>query len=722
MIVFIELLHNNPSITTLQAFVDDIAIKLDNTFTINDLLTYEGNDVRIKASYVKNSNDAASIGRLDSPTLIRVPIERVGKEFISTAGNLVVPNNDFKAFLSDGIKELIKSPDYVPLNRNTANLGANSSVYRIANNATVWVWCKALGEDGEKGKLLNLTPFIESLTTTINKQGGNFSVKLLPLMAKYQRAFSYDKQGGWEIDTNHLMKYFYRGTDNYLQRYPTHQVTSEGLKRSRLFFHNVITQNDVLFIQFETLKLEEKQRAADEFGLPQTSNDLFINPSELVGRNWDMIALVDDNKSSYNAAAADMSVEVIGRDLMKILIEDGCYFFPFDFATEKGGFVNASDDKGSLKRLINGELAFFNSYVDRTIEFTIRFVFNQLANIEIVDSSLFQYYLEQVYKYDIIEKQPNQQQNTSVAGNVYEQDSNFKKVLVDGIWQCVRVIIDGEIANRRIVDSSISSDSGSLLSFIQKVCQDPFVEFWGETYGENYFFIARKPPFTGRAIKSYLDDGVVFDVLEDDIYSENLSFTDGDAYSWYRIIPKGNFFGDGNGITLAEFPAIYFEEYAKIWGSRPMSVVSNYIDYQGVASVNKSVNLDFLKDQAIQDLAYIIETHAYLPFTRRGSITLKGDRRLKRGMFLRHGGTNEIYHIDGVNQAYSHSAQSNDRTTVVQVSRGMREEYLDESNVHSYFKIIDLDKDPATGKSRSNNFKINKDTFNFFLTRSQFKI
>ena len=713
----IEILHNLPSITTLQGFVDENQILLDETFDLNNLLTFEGNDRRVQASYFNNPDEVANVNRLESPTLLKVPSERVKKDTAVVAGNLIKPNRSFRLFLSNEIKNIVTNEGYKPINKKSAIFGVNSSLFRIYNNATVWCWCKAASEGEEEGVLINLSPFVESIVVNTGQNGGNFSVKLLPVLADYERAFSYDPSKGWKVDDETLNKYVYRGTKNYLLRRHTHKQQNGKNKRAKLFFHNVISSNDVVFIQFEALEMEREQRYEDFISSRGSGNfSLYKDASELQGRNWDMIGLVDTNKASYNAQNSDMSVEILGRDLMKLLIEDGCYFFPLDFATEEGGFINASSNEGSLKRLINGELPFFNSYVDRTIEYTIRFVFNQLSNIKICSNELFKYVSEKVFKYDI--RESINQEEIGVDAS-YDSETIYKKTLAEGIWQAVRVVIDEEIADRRIVDSSISSDSGSLLSFIQKVCQDPFVEFWGDTYGDSFYFIARKPPFTSSSIKSYINDNLVIDLLEDDIYQENLQFDDGEVYSWYRLIPKGNFFGDGGGITLSEFPAIFLQEYADIWGSRPLQVVSNYIDYQGVSG-DKSVNLEYLKNQSTQDLAFIIETNCYLPFTRRGTITVKGDRRFKRGVFLRHHGTGEIFYIESVSQTYTQDMNTTDRTTVLNVVRGMVEEYIDESKEISYFNIVDLDKN-IDGVSQSINFKVNKHVFDFFLNRRQYK-
>ena len=82
----------------------------------------------------------------------------------------------------------------------------------------------------------------------------------------------------------------------------------------------------------------------------------------------------------------------------------------------------------------------------------------------------------------------------------------------------------------------------------------------------------------------------------------------------------------------------------------------------------------------------MIESNIYLPFTRLGTITVVGDRRFKKGTWMRLVETGEIYYIDGVTQNYSISKSSVNRTTTLNLSRG-----IVESNWEQYFKIATLD-------------------------------
>ena len=47
---------------------------------------------------------------------------------------------------------------------------------------------------------------------------------------------------------------------------------------------------------------------------------------------------------STSPGSTSVSIEITGRDLMKLFIEDGVYFYPFDY-TSSGIFANESDQE-----------------------------------------------------------------------------------------------------------------------------------------------------------------------------------------------------------------------------------------------------------------------------------------------------------------------------------------------------------------------------------------
>jgi hypothetical protein len=170
----------------------------------------------------------------------------------------------------------------------------------------------------------------------------------------------------------------------------------------------------------------------------------------------------------------------------------------------------------------------------------------------------------------------------------------------------------------------------------------------------------------------------------------------------------GSFIEQGDGAEMINLPAVMFPEYVEIFGSKVLHVQSNYLDFdQSVSDLSES-NITLIRKQSREDLDWLIETHAYLPFSRKGTITLKGDKRIKKGTNIRMFGTGEIYHVDNVSNSGSYSEQQ-DRTTVLQVSHGLVEKYLP-----NYFKLIDIQH------GTENSWKVNQDIFKFFIQRKQF--
>lgn len=376
------------------------------------------------------------------------------------------------------------------------------------------------------------------------------------------------------------------------------------------------------------------------------------------------------------------------------------------------------------------------------------------------------------------------------------------KDIMDGVWGIITTIIDPSVANLKLVDTSISETQGSLLTTLNKVCHKPFVEFFTDTYGDKFYFVIRKPPFDKDGVLSaiYGDKivteksknvtnsnpntvdldlskkpeipnanynqtdpiaqttlsidsfkGFIIDIEEADIVNESLDYYTGEIYSWYRVEPQGLLWGSSDKMTWAFLPAIYFEEYSDIWGSRPYQVTTPYLPLKGDADANSTYQLNSILKMAFRDLKFIIDTTCYLPFTRQGSITLNKDRRIKRGCWIRHKGTNEVYYVDSVSHSTNVYPIAN--TTTISVSRGMVEKYLKPgqrvegiTEDISYFNIIntELDFEQKKSKTRSSSFveknpttvtektedltpdkvlgkfKVNKEVFNFFHQKKQF--
>jgi hypothetical protein len=199
-------------------------------------------------------------------------------------------------------------------------------------------------------------------------------------------------------------------------------------------------------------------------------------------------------------------------------------------------------------------------------------------------------------------------------------------------------------------------------------------------------------------------------------------------------------------------PAVLFPEYAAIYGSRDLSIQSQYRSFNKafikdeLNEKNKSQQGDAEVRHSIHDLKYIIECNAYNPFTRSGTIQIAGNRRIKRGVFIRIQAFGsdfpEIFYVDAVSHDYSVTSAGVNRTTTLSVSHGMIERYMFEGE-HlpkytdsgkyipegiSYFNIINFgdyenSKDKITMDSWMNiisSWKVNIDIFRFFLRKMQF--
>lgn len=288
----------------------------------------------------------------------------------------------------------------------------------------------------------------------------------------------------------------------------------------------------------------------------------------------------------------------------------------------------------------------------------------------------------------------------------------------NGIWQIVKLVIDKEIAKRRIVDSSISSANGSLMNFIKKCCQEPFVEFYADTYGDMYYLIVRKPPYDKISIQSMLNGqyrteegsvsgASVIDIDSSQLLSDTLYHSDTNVTSWYHFTPQNSFYGGSEQYALAVIPAVFFEEYAEIWGSKTMDRVNNYTPYIHLDSGKESNT--YIQKQAYEDLRYMIESSAYLPFTRQGTINIQLDRRIKIGNIIRLKTTDEIFFVDDVTHNMSIADKKIDATTIVTVSRGMVEKYISgvkrisekdkKEKIFSYFTIINTEPDYSKTKT-----------------------
>lgn len=305
--------------------------------------------------------------------------------------------------------------------------------------------------------------------------------------------------------------------------------------------------------------------------------------------------------------------------------------------------------------------------------------------------------------------------------------------LAPGIWQITKLLIDSSVAEKQVLDSGISTQQGSLLNFFRKVCQEPLVEFMGETFGNQYYWIVRRPPFDKENFNKMIDLTLI-SLNPDDILSTDLVWNNQGIYSWYQYVPYADLLGIRESNLFV--PAVFFPEFASVWGSRPLCVESNYYNFafSGRFNSDKTLNKqngDRIMRNAIKDFKFLVESNAYNAFTRRGTITLIGDRRIKRGTVIRHT-SGEIFYVESVSNNYDINIQGTTRTTTLEVSRGMYPRYIRGKEwggkLMSYWNIIDFGEkdgwnidrvDFSNWKEYLSKWKVNPEVFGFFMSKQQ---
>lgn len=836
--------HANPTIKTVGEYVNDSnspAFQYSNDIRrFLDVKNKEGvtNEQSINARYPLNRDSRQYEGKdlADRPlmfgTKLAVEMEKVERAALLTEG-IEVFSNDITAFKADALAKLESDKRYVPLRMKPVEgqeLNGTASVCHPA--VSVWLWSKALSEPRDmehRGQIFNLTPYVTKLTTTVTKNtGGNFQLSLAPIVGTLENSkwvlkkqtISYYQaddslQGNQFYASDNLYNLVTDETDSHKNKLP------DSLRRNSFLFNSIIGPNDLIFIRFDVLASEKARQKDDAF-----RND--IGFEELPGQIYDMIGLVDKTTMRVSAENTDVGIDIQGRDLSKLFLEDGCYFFPAEFTKGKMSFAGAAANGNPIMNRVASEnaLLYLGLYYNNTIENIFKFVIQQLSNVKIVPDKMFESYgdrknkryntestavvanretdnnlnqykakakakishlrksieyqlpnvheekakVEEIFNelkrflITIREKKVRKVSNNQTLGwkkfqyvningvpedlpenqfmhyvteNLYSLPTEavvtnhtinelvplidnyidiskgqphkpeYKETDAAGIWQIVKLVIDEKVAGRRLVDSSISSASGSLMNLFKKSCQEPFVEYQMDTYGDMFYIMLRKSPFDRKSIVSALkgvyrteeDDGknerktedekqdimlpVVINIDATDVIRESLEFSDAEAISWYQLIPRANMY-DQRSFATALYPAVYFPEYAAEFGSKTMQLNHYYLP--GTAFERQNTNsARKIQAQVIEDLRFMIESTAYLPFTRSGTIIINRDRRIKVGNFIRYLPTGEIFYVNAVQHSYAIADTTIDGYTTIQVSRGMIEQLI-------YGIPIELDK------------------------------
>lgn len=698
---YYEYLHTDTSNNTVAKLTSD-PISIAKKFNGNEagLLNFaDGEGVTNRQRIWNMYSDKETLSQYPTPnsvnaaapllpnTLLYIPVDDAFNEIVAIIGkDTFKRQQNLKAFFNEELVNLLSDPSYVK-SSVVRGEGNRFNVNILHQTAQVWVWCRALN------RIINVTKYLRTLDTEVSTSGA-FSLSLSPVM---------DPEQDLTFNGNRI---------SYTQ------ITANDRFRTP-FFHKYIQQNDIFFIRFEKLDLEEDRE--------ELRDKLYIEKADLPNQVYDMIGLVDSNVISHSPFNNEPNVNITGRDFSKLLTEDGAYFLPFVLLeNSQDFFVNTGSDNKFFKRLlISGDYKYLFFHSLRSIKDTLGFIFNQLTNTGVLPDgvNLFSSYAD--FK----------------VSKTYQISGADKRYLdaveQNGVWKIVKLVVDNGLDDRRIANSDITRPDGTLMEQVTKVCQAPFVEFWGDTYGDTFTFITRQPPFTKEAIIDYLDNFSTIEIESKDVSNVTLSW-ETEYYSWYQIMPENSFLGKSQFIAAAYIPVVYLPEYVNAFGNHRKSVPTNYISYQAISGDSGKTNTDLYRRAVAEDLKYIIETTAYLPFTRRGTITIKGgDRRIKRGTFVELEATGEVFYVDAVKNSMRCGNSDIDRETVLTVSRGMVKQYIKgrflNGKLMSYFSIVNtenirdailtrIDNGQLKLGSTKSNIIVDKDVFDFFISRKQIVI
>lgn len=417
---FVKIYHTNSNIKTLKDFFETeriVGIDFekfldtgDETTTKNRQKFYDALTDQQKYNYkINTESDINADTPLPCPIEFVIDSENATIQLIVNESNLKV-SDDVVAFVHEQILEVVTNPEF-----------RSFDLRRTNPRVTVWIWCKSLCDKGvfSQESVLDVSSFVNNVNISNTDSGGNFSFDLPPVISK-QSKLSDGSATIWSLEQVNLTSYLYGSgenkTLNYLLKSSLNKIVESqaevqfGDKRSideykkiirqHNFYERVISNNDIVFIKYE----DQDNNQQYDFG---SVTNMYKSPFSLAETNWDMIGLIDTNKSSFTTPA-DFSISITGRDLMKLIIEDGSFFFPRSYSSENlksifqnienpevGDDVNTNNNltsvRKSFNRLSNSDgminILFDPNY--RNIEFVMNLLFGRLTNIEICPTDLF---------------------------------------------------------------------------------------------------------------------------------------------------------------------------------------------------------------------------------------------------------------------------------------------------------------------------------------------
>ena len=418
----LTLYHNNRSLKTLSDYMDAnriTGISVDDLFDFkyNDTkrnrdLFFEQMSVDEKSAYSKSlgkskedaplaASDLKSDMTLPCPCVFKIEAKYVTRELAISQTNFQQNTDDIFAFENSLIQRILNNDGYT----------INAQTNKANPNCSVWGWFKSLYYSGstlwdsefqsKNNKFIDISDFIVNVSTSVSAQGGTFTLTLpiihsLPKEEIRNRSIKRTirtTRGETSIDVNDFYtdRFSEKGDLFLYNRYPHsdkkknffHKIGLSEMGKN--YFNWLIQSNDLIFISFEELEMEQNTGS----------------------RVFDMIGLVENVSVSQDANGGGRVV-VSGKDLMKLITDDNSLFFNTSSAWSESRIFSNSESLGKqgdirdadlvggvqqgpenrLRRSTN-QIDVFAAPFNRTINFVLKGVISQLANIEVVPDYVF---------------------------------------------------------------------------------------------------------------------------------------------------------------------------------------------------------------------------------------------------------------------------------------------------------------------------------------------
>lgn len=402
---YLKLYNNNPTLETLAQFADFYKIQFTEKYKIENFFELNRNDIFSQFSVEQKQEIAKKLSKpiskltaadinvntkLPCPCYLYIQEKYISYSLISKHTNFQVPTTSTIAFEDAQIKSIFQD-------KGTSVADSN----RISPGCRVIGWFKTMYFSNEnikkntdlddiynlKQSFLDLSKYVVSLNTSVGGSGGNFTISF-PHIPLYSMLLNNLNELDYSQESHKIGNVLSINSQSQNQIIPGNIKSSVNIFD---YFNWLIQSNDLLFISFDDMK-----------GLIDEN---------LSGHKFDMIGLVDSVSLSKNPQGG-LTVDVSGRDLMKVITDDSSIFYyqgvsagnsdilkSFDNTETvlKGGDSNSLIFEGGKQNLhgngirqLNGNINIFACEPnDFSIDFIIKTVMSHLANMSIVPDDLF---------------------------------------------------------------------------------------------------------------------------------------------------------------------------------------------------------------------------------------------------------------------------------------------------------------------------------------------